>query len=470
MSSRHVADLSARIADHVATTSFSALPPATVAATRRALLDGAGVMLAASGLSADAAPFVALARADGGERAATILGHGIRVPAQAAAFANGALAHALDFEDAFDDAPTHPNASLIPAALAVAEAYGPVTGEEFLTAMAIGCDLVCRLGLSLRRTMEEGGWYPPPILGAFGAAAAAARLMKLDARQVNDAFSLLLCQVSCPGEIKYSADTVIRAVREAFPARAAVTAAQLAAAGIRGFDHPFEGKGGFFRLYVDGDYAPEEILDGLGRSFWIERLSFKPWPSCRGTHGYIETILDMVRTHRLRWQDVSSIHLEGGEVQEMLFHPEPQKKRPATGIDAKFSLPFTVALALVRGHVALDDFTTESLADANLLAVAQRVSYRRRPDWGRDRAASAAVTLALADGATLTAELETPLGHPDRPLSDGQLRGKFRDCARRAARPLEGEAAERVADELLALESVADIGALELLRARDVSA
>lgn len=454
--------LSARIAEHVSTTPFSALPPATVAATKRALLDGVGVILAASGLSEDSAPFVALAAAEGGTPAATILGHGIRVPVQAAAFANGALAHALDFEDAFDAAPTHPNASLIPAALAVAQAHGPIGGEEFLTAMAIGCDLVCRLGLSLRRTMEEGGWYPPPILGAFGATAAAARLMRLTPRQVSDAFSLLLCQVSCPGEIKHSADTVIRAVREAFPARAAVVSAQLAARGVRGFDCPFEGKGGFFRLYVQGEYDPGTILDSLGTSFWIERLSFKPWPSCRGTHGYIEAVLDLSRAHNLLWPDITEIRLEGGEVQQMLFHPELRKKNPATAIDAKFSLPFTVALALVRGHVGLDDFTADSLTDPDILSVAHRVAFSQRADWGRDRAASAAIELVMNDGTLFNAEIETPLGHPDRPLSDEQLRAKYLDCAKRAARPLPRTAANALADEIFALETVADMSSLGL--------
>jgi 2-methylcitrate dehydratase PrpD len=454
--------LSARIAEHVATTPFSALPEATVAATKRALLDGVGVILAASGLSADAAPFVALAQADGGAPAATILGHNVRVPAQAAAFANGALAHALDFEDAFDAAPTHPNASLIPAALAVAEAHGPVTGEEFLTAMAIGCDLVCRLGLSLRRTMEEGGWYPPPILGAFGATAAAARLMRLTPRQVTDAFSLLLCQVSCPGEIKHSADTVIRAVREAFPARAAIVSAQLAARGVRGFDSPFEGKAGFFRLYVQGEYDPDTMIDGLGTAFWIERLSFKPWPSCRGTHGYIEAVLHLSQVHRLAWSDIAEIRLEGGEVQQMLFDPELRKKNPATAIDAKFSLPFTVALALVRRHVGLDDFTPESLVDPDILSVARRVGFRQRQDWGRDRAASAAIELIMSNGTIFSAEVETPLGHPDRPLTDKQLRAKYLDCAKRAASPLSPARADALADEIFALETVADMSSLGL--------
>jgi 2-methylcitrate dehydratase PrpD len=460
--------LSARIAGHVATTPFAALPPATVAATKRALLDGVGVMLAASGLSAEARPFIALAREEGGAAAATIAGHGIRVPAQAAAFANGALAHALDFEDAFDAAPSHPNASLIPAALAVAEAHGPVSGEDFLAAMAIGCDLVCRIGLSLRRSMEEGGWYPPPILGAFGATAAAARLMRLTPRQVTDAFSLLMCQVSCPGEIKYSADTVIRAVREAFPARSAVAAARLAAGGVRGFDAPFEGKGGFFRLYVEGEYEPDTILDGLGCAFWIERLSFKPWPACRGTHGYIEAIQDLAREHAFAPEEVAAIHLEGGDVQRMLFDPEARKKKPATAIDAKFSLPFTVALALVRGDVTLDDFDEAARGDPHLLAIADKVTYRQRPGWGRDRAASAALEIVLRDGRSVKKELDVPLGHPDRPLSDEQLRAKFVACAARSARPLEPAAANALADRIFNLETSEDAGGL--LRGGDASA
>jgi 2-methylcitrate dehydratase PrpD len=453
--------LSKAIAEHVAGTPFAALPKQTVHATKRALLDGLGVILAASGLSREAEPFIALAQADGGSAQATILGQGLRVPAQAAAFANGALAHALDFEDAFDAAPTHPNASLIPAGLAIAEAHGPITGEEFITAMAIGCDLVCRLGLSLRRTMEQGGWYPPPILGAFGAVAAAARLMRLSPEQVTDAFSLILCQVSCPGEIKYSADTVIRAVREAFPARAAVVAAELAARGVRGFDAPLEGKAGFFSLYVGGEYDPADLLDGLGENFWIDRLSFKPWPACRGTHGYIEAIFALVGEHGIGADDVAEIRLEGGEVQRMLFHPEAQKKRPATSIDAKFSLPFTAALALERGRVGLDDFGSDSRADPRLLSVAERVAYAQRPGWGRDRAASAAVALVLRDGRTLSSELDVPLGHPDRPLSDSQLRSKFLDCAARSARPPADPSG--LAQRIFQLEEEADMSALVAL-------
>ena len=109
---------------------YAALPAATIVATKRALLDGIGVILAASGISDEAQPFVALARRQPAEPSATVLGHGLRAAPAAAALANGAMSHALDYEDAFDLAPVHPNASLIPAALAAAEAHGPVSGED----------------------------------------------------------------------------------------------------------------------------------------------------------------------------------------------------------------------------------------------------------------------------------------------------------------------------------------------------
>ena len=334
--------LSVKIAEHVAGFDGESLPETTLHAAKRALLDGIGVMLAASGVSPEVAPFVDHAAASG-SGPARIFGSGVRTGAAMAAFANGAMAHALDFEDAFDAAPSHPDAALLPAVLAIADERGGVSGRELLTAIAIGCDLVCRMGLSLRREMEAGGWYPPPILGAFGAVAAAARLRRLDPRQVLDSFSLMLCQATCPGEIKYSRDTVIRAVREAFPAQAAVQSSAMAALGVRGFDEPLEGKAGFFRLYAEGQYDPAVLLDALGTRFWIEQLSFKRWPACRGTHAYIEAAQTLRARHGIAPGRIVEVVATGGEVQRMLVEPAARKVAPTTAIDAKFSIPFTVA-------------------------------------------------------------------------------------------------------------------------------
>lgn len=288
--------LSRRLADHAVTMPSGRIAFAAIHAARRSLLDGLGVMLAASGMAAETFPFAALAAASG-PGACTLLGGKGRASATQAAFANGALAHAMDFEDSFDIAPVHPNACLIPALLAFAEENGPVSGADFLAAMAVGCDLVCRLGLALRTDPAAFGWYPPPILGGFGAVAACARLAGLSADQLIDAFSLLLCSSTCSAEIKYSPQSHIRAVRDAFPAEAAVRAVQLAALGVKGFDRPVEGKAGLFAMYARGEYDAAPILERLGEKFHGEDLSFKPWPSCRGTHPFIGAVLAQLREH-----------------------------------------------------------------------------------------------------------------------------------------------------------------------------
>ena len=439
---------------------FEQLSPVTVRATCRAVLDAVGVMQAASGLSPEVRPFIDLARAQQGVAESGVLGTALRVPAACAALANGAMAHALDYEDAFDAAPVHPDASLIPAVLALAQARAPVSGRQLITAVAVGCDFTCRLGLSLRRPLEDGGWYPPPILGAFGAVAGAANLLGLAPQQVRDAWSLVLLQNSCPGEIKYSAQSEVRAVREAFPAQAAVTSVLLAEAGVRGFDEPFEGTSGFFRLFAAGQYEPAELLDRLGSRWYIDELSFKPWPSCRGTHAAIEAALRLRAGAGFDLRQVERITVEGGIVHVMLAEPAARKRAPATAIDAKFSLPFTVATALLRGKVTLDSFTASALEDPEVLAVAARVEFLQRADWGRGQAVCGAVALHLQGGRQQRIEIEVPQGSPARPLDDASLVAKFVDCAGRAAKPLASADAQVLARRLLDLAVEPDVNAL----------
>lgn len=442
--------LSDRLSAFVAQSRFEDMPPATVRAARWVLLDAMGVMLGASGMAGEVAPFVRVAAGDGPCR---ILGTGMTASAPMAALANGAMAHALDYEDALDSAPIHPNASLVPALLALAQAEGGVDGQRFLTALAVGCDVGCRMAMALRQRMEVGGWYPPPILAGFGAVAGAASLLGLSAHQVRDAFSLMLCQNVMPGEIKHSQGTVIRAVREGFPAQAAVLSALLAREGVAGFEQPLEGKGGFYALYAGGRYDAGELLDDLGTRYWIEALTFKRWPSCRGTHAMIE----MARTMGVAPQDIARIEVGVDAIQTMLCEPLVRKQAPATAIDAKFSIPFTLALALVRGDVGLDDFDAASLADPAVLAVAAKVTVHvlEGADW---HGAGGQLTLHLHDGRRISARQEDALGCPARPLGQEALVAKFLDGAARAKVPPADP--QGIARAILSLEHCPDVGAL----------
>jgi 2-methylcitrate dehydratase PrpD len=451
------AGLSMRLAEFVTRTPDSHLPPQTLQAAARVVLDATGVMRAASGLAPEVLPFIALA-GEGGTGAARVLGTRIAARAELAALANGAMAHALDYEDAFDGAPLHPNASLVPAVLALAQTHAPVTGREFLAAIAMGCDVACRVALSLRQRLEDGGWYPPPILGAFGAVAGAARILRLTSRQLLDAWSLLLLQNSCAGEIKHDPGTVIRAVREAFPAQAAVQVALLARSGVRGFNAPLEGRDGFYRLFAANHYDAGTLFRNLGAHWHIEDLSFKPWPSCRGTHAAIECALQMRR--RVDWRLIRQIRIEGCEVHRMLAEPADRKRAPQTGIDAKFSLPFTVATAMVRGQVDLDSFAAPALADSNVLSLATLSSFHQRADWSAENAVSGAVELTLADGRCLRHEVVVPRGAPARPLTEAELVAKFVDCAGRAQHALPAAQATALATRILRLEFEAEPGGL----------
>lgn len=456
-----VSNLSDRLACFVSEAASTAAPSTTLHAAKRVLLDATGVILGASGMASEAEPFVQLALASG-QGKARILGTGNTVPAQAAALANGAFAHALDYEDAFDHSPGHPNASLVPALLALAQTEGPVSGNRFLTALAVGCDVACRMALATGQRLEVRGWYPPPIFAGFGAAAGSACLLGLNALQVRDALSLSLCQVTMPGELKYSADTQLRAVREAFPAQAAVTSALLARAGLQGFERPLEGQAGFYAIFADGEYSADSITDRLGEHFWIEDLTFKPWPSCRGTHAFIEMALALKARHGFALSRIDHMIAAVGKHGPMLFEPAAARRQPTSAIEAKFSIPFTLAMALVRGRLTLDDFGPEDLRDPQVLALAART----RPEYGeagqRPPDTGGELTIALDSGESFRMTIENARGCPANPLSDANLVDKFVDCASRARIPLAEAPARELATAILDLENCTDVGALFL--------
>ncbi len=436
--------ITAQIAQHFADLTFDALTPATVHATRRALLDALGVMLGASGLSEDALPYRTHALAASGP--SRLIGFEAATTPSLAALANGALAHALDFGDTFDAGPAHPNAALVPALLALADADPAIKFSDVITAMAAGSDLACRLSLAPPRAYEDGGWYPPPLVNLIATAAGCAKLLRLDADGIRNAMGLALMQGAFPSEIKYDATSPLRGVREGFVARAAVEAALLAQVGATAFAEPLEGKAGFFAIYGGGP-PTDALLDGLGTAFLGDQVSFKPWPACRGTHPYIEAALALRDTIDLA--AIDRIEAETGPIQEMLIRPQPIKAAPTRAIEAKFSIPYTVAAALLDGAVTLATFLPARIDDDATRALAAKVMEVRNPDWTRAHAASGSLTFVMHDGTRHTHHVMQAAGHPDRPIPDSALLAKFADCAAYAATPIAALEATRLAQQIL---------------------
>lgn len=448
---------SAILAEYVANTVYEDLPERAVEMTKMSLLDALGVTLAASGLCEECRPFVEIAMESGGKKESTILGFRDQVPAHMAAFANGAMAHALDFEDAHDLALVHPNAATMPAALAIAESIGNVNGKDFITALAVGCDIVCRLGLAFKENPGEYGWYIPPILGSFGAAAAAGKLLNLDKKGILDAFSLTLCQSTCSAELRYSPHSDIRSVRDAFAAQAGVLAARLAQKGVKGFDHPFEGKAGLFRLYSRGNYDGARLIEGVGTEFEGANISFKPWPACRGTHTYIEAVLHILKEHAPDLDNIADVRVIVSSFNRMLCEPENVKKAPQTVIDAKFSIPFTVATALYHREAGLEHFTPERLKNQNVLQLAQKIRYELDPGLGLKDATRGFLEIKTKDNRTYAKRIDQAYGHPDNPVSQKAVVTKFMTCADKARTKIPEKKLREAVKCILALEDVKNI-------------
>jgi 2-methylcitrate dehydratase PrpD len=447
-------DISAILARHVCS---AEVPPLARAVTRRAVMDAIGVMSAASGLGEGCEAFAAVAREAGESGPCTVLGYDFRASPIMAALVNGAMAHALDFEDTHDATLVHPHAAVVPAALATAEFAGGVDGREFLDAVAIGADLSCRLALGLTESVEKRGFYFIPMLSAYGAAAAAARILKLSEDQVVQSLALASCQAVFSDALVSHPASHLRAVRDAFSARAGVTAALLARQGIQAFARPIEGPGGLYSNFAQGRFDGGRMLHGLGTVFEGAKVSFKPWPSCRGTHAFVEAALSLRAENRIRVDEIGRIDVTVSPFFAVLCNPPEQKRRPKTAIDAKFSIPFTVAIALGQGDVGLQDFSQDRLRDPLIHSIADRVNYRVETAWPFEQSTRGELGLSLADGRVLKREIIDPLGHPSHPMDGGASRRKFDNCLASARRPLDTTAIRRLAERIERIEGVSDM-------------
>jgi 2-methylcitrate dehydratase PrpD len=451
------ASVSDAIAAHVVAASFDSMPPTAVHAARRALLDTLGVMQAATGLSADALAYRQHVSGQA-QGICRIFGSLQRSGPADAAFANGALAHALDFGDCFDAGPAHPHAALVPALIAFADMRSSTTLGEFLCALAVGGDFACRLSLAPARPYEAGGWYPPPLVNLVSSAAACAKLLELDAGGIIAAMSFALLSGSFPAILKHDRGSPLRGTREAFAARGAVEAALLARAGAAGFADPLGGPGGFFDVY-SGGHRRDVLLDQLGDRYLGTEVSFKPWPACRGTHAYIEAALELRQLADPA--DVQAVSAGVGPIQQMLARELPPWPEPISAIGAKFSIPYAVSVAFIEGAVGLGSFDAAHLGDERVRHFASKVQSSEVTGWGREHAASGRLSIGLADGTRHEVEVIEALGSPRRPLSDEALINKFADCTEQAAYPLTRASSAAVAEMIL--EGGFEVGLLSIL-------
>ncbi|MER5771835.1 MmgE/PrpD family protein [Streptomyces sp. NPDC001985] len=407
-------------------------------------------------------------RAWGGTPQSGVFGDADRLPSPQAALVNGTLAHTLDFDDTHLPSVLHPSASVVPAALAVAEEVG-ASGARLSAAVAAGIEICDRLGMAsylpeLRNSVFfEKGQHATSICGTLAASAAAALLYGLDEDGIADAMGVAASMGAGLLEANRTGGTVKR-VHCGWAAHAGVSAAALARAGITGPPTVLEGRFGFFRAWLDGICDTEAMLGGLGERWETLRTVYKPYPSNHFTHPAIDCALAL-RAAGLDPDDVVSAELGlPAPTLRTVAEPRERKIRPGTAYHAKFSGPFTVATALLGGGglgVHLDDFTEETLADPRRLALAARVECVADERAGEifPHAFAAVLRVRTRGGSVLEHRVDSSLGGPGNPLSREQLLTKFR---LNAARGLPDAEVTRLADAVAGLGRTADVRGLFL--------
>jgi 2-methylcitrate dehydratase PrpD len=396
----------------------------------------------------------------GGPSQASVFGAGLKFSVQDAALANGCISHALDYDDCGVKI-GHPSVLVLPAVLSLGE-HLSASGRDILTAYIVGLEVEGKLALHadfklMQARLNHQTWY-----GSIGAAAACAKLLRLDVEKTRMTLGIA-ANFACGLSANHGSMAGAMAAGNA--CRNGVVAALMAQEGITANPNIVEAKNGFYDTLVGpGHYDAERMAEGLGKPFYIESpgIGLKKYPSCYHTHRALDGVFQLLGEHRLSYKDIAEVDVGTSErAMRVLAFTEP-----ATPYQAKFSMPYCIAAAVVDRQVNLDTFTAHKFEDRNIVETRKKVhlSFPDVPIWpgladvGPDTEfVGNPVTIRTTDGRSYSARVDIPRGDPALPLTDDELLAKYRECGRSQLHP---EDLARSVDMILGLEKVSNIGTL----------
>ena len=390
------------------------------------LLDTLGCGIAASALGAGAAPQLAL-----GEQmapaatGATAIGVPAGLSPHDAALVNGALCHGLDFDDTHAASICHVGAVVGPATLALAETTG-AGGADVIAALAGGTEVTTRIGALAAGAFHARGLHPTSVCGVFGAAAAAARILGLDAPTTVSALGVAGSMAS--GLMAFVNDgTQTKPLHAGWAAHGGVLAARLAAAGAQGPPSVLEGRFGLFPALLGREgVAPDAEQLGLGRRWETRSVAYKPYPCCHYMHGCLEAAAEALGGRRPSAADVAAVTVVVPEgAVEIVLEPAGHKRAVRTPYEAQFSLQHSIAAMVLTGRADLGTYTPEAIADPAIRDLAARVTYAGADFPSYPGAFPGAVRIRLADGEELSARVDHQRASPERPFASADVRAKF---------------------------------------------
>lgn len=360
------------------------------------------------------------------DRGAAILGReGCFLPEQAA-FANGALFHALDFDDTHGPAVLHPTAVTLATALALANEID--AGPEAITiASLVGVEVVCRVGMARHNAFHLRGFHPTSVVGTIGAAVTAGRLLGLDANELSNAIGIA-GSLSCGIFAYLDGGSNPKPVHAGQAAKNGIEAARLAKVGVTGPETVFESRFGIYGAFLgETESGLAGLVEHLGRVWECTRLSIKPYPACHSMHACLDCAHELQVEHGFSSEDIEKItvFLASDRDINLVMEPLAVKVAPETGTVGKFSLPYSMATLLTDGELGIDSYDAKNLARQNVLSLASRISYEQHNFATAGKALPGAVEITLKSGKTLTAERLHERGGPDEPMSPDDVYAKF---------------------------------------------
>ncbi len=372
----------------------------------------------------------------GGKPEATLLTNGQRLPAPYAALVNGTAARAWDLDDLHEQNTCHVNASVIPAAFALSEARGPIHGRDFVTAAALGSEMVCRLSAAPRIGFTDTGSIMSYQCAFYGAALTAARLMRLAPEPMRHAVGLAHARVSGNQQSFLSGAMAVR-IMQGVAAEGGVVAALMAERGMTGAIDVLEGRYGYYQLHHRGKYEPADLTRDLGRRYLLDDVSIKPlYPCCRFIHGPIEATIRAVSDADVSHDAIERIDVAvtSNEAYRLVCEPTERKWDPLSIADAQFSLPYLVAWAAIHRRVDFETLKMENFRLPELRALMPKVVVRlQTADQGDARGTfpmPGDVSVLERSGRCTRRQVALVKGHPQNPMSYDDVADKFLECAR----------------------------------------
>jgi 2-methylcitrate dehydratase PrpD len=454
-------DLMALLVNNIVKTQFSDLTPEAVEVAKKGILDTVGLILGGSSISG-CQLLVQAIKEMGGKEESTIAVFGGKVPPNLAALANCAMSRALDIDDVHDVFVLHPDVVIVPAALAVAECQKGITGRNLITAVALGQDLMVRMGFAAKGKPVNLARLNPykifPVTGTVG------KLKGLDEEQLLNAMGIAYSHLI--GDSKAVRDRAMTFyIQEGEAGRSGVEAVIFAEKGITGSRNILDGELSFFKGIYEQDCNLEALTSELGLRFMGDDIAFKRYCSCRNTHEAINLAIGMVKSGKIDPKRIDKITVRvNKESYGRTCEPLDRKRRPESRLDALFSTPFTVASALLKGDVFIDEMTDENINDPDVLQLAARVTPVQ--DDQCENGWSVGITvleIQTKDGQKYSDSQSLPLGNPQNPIGWDECVAKFRKCANVAYKPFTNSQIDELIGKLSVLEDLEDCSQLAQL-------